>query len=229
MFQLHTELRTCMCSCAWLAAFYITAVSSLLFLQIWTFLPILHVWIYAYKFLNILWTLWCNFYSDWTFIFEDIELFHTSNMEIFTLSVAISSLLGVVFRSIPNIPQAVFHNKHITQPLDAVVCFRECHQPPIRYTSAWLHTKSSECAHPTVCLLTELSLAGIDRQPVLYTSKKAKTTRGKRAGRRKQRHISVRAGSNIIPPANVSTPANVKNYEPPPTWAYLRRIHVSLN
>ena len=129
-------------------------------------------------------------------------------MEIFTLSVAISSLLGVVLRSNPNILRTDFHNKqsfvqHITQPLDAVVCFREHHLPPIRYTSTWLHTKSSESAYPTVSLLTELSSAGINKQSVLHRTNKAKTTRGKRAGRRKQRHIEVLT-SNIISPANVS-------------------------
>ena len=98
-------------------------------------------------------------------------------MEFFTLSVAISSLLGVVFRSNPNILQTDFQNKqsfvqHIIQPLDAVVCFRDRHLPPIRYTSTWLHTKSSEYSYPTVCLQTELSLAGIDRLRVLHTTKK---------------------------------------------------------
>ena len=66
--------------------------------------------------------------------------------------------------------------------------------PPLRYTPEWLHSRRFvTVTSPTVC---ELSLAGIHKHATVFIKK---TKRGKRAGRRKQRHIGVH--SSIRPTA----------------------------
>ena len=115
-------------------------------------------------------------------------------MDFISLSIAISGVLGVLLRSYHNIPAAENHNKqfsfkHIAQPTDAVVTFKVCKNvPPLRYTPEWLHSRRFvTVTSPTVC---ELSLAGIHKHATVFIKK---TKRGKRAGRRKQRHIGVRS------------------------------------
>ena len=119
-------------------------------------------------------------------------------MEFLKLSIAISSLIGVVLKSNNGISLVENQNKYfqnIPVPLDSVVRFKVCHNPPLRYSAKWLHSRSSLFTTPPVCVQTELTLAGINKQCVLPTEKKRNNKRGKRSGRRKQRQIEVRACS----------------------------------
>ena len=129
-------------------------------------------------------------------------------MDFISLSIAISSVLGVLLRSYQNITAVENHNKqfifkHIAQPTDAVVPFKVCKNvPPLRYTPEWLQSRRFvNVTSPTAC---ELYLAGIH---IHATAATKKTKRGKRAGRRKQRHIGVR--SSIRP--SLADPSTIRN------------------
>ena len=135
-------------------------------------------------------------------------------MEFLTFSFAISNLFGVLLRSDPNMLPVDKQNKyfqHIILPTDAVVRVKECHNPPFQYTTDWLRNMSTRYSRPLVCVQTELCSAGIYRQFNSTNEKKIKKRRGKRAGRRKQKNITVRVFSRVSKPCVSKNNVNKNN------------------
>ena len=111
-------------------------------------------------------------------------------MELFTLSIAITNLVGVILTA-QNTSQFTQQQQECPVYRSPVACVQSYFPTHTKsyYSTEWLKTRS--CLQPSTtilhCLQTELQSAGI-----LKTNKKGKkTTRGKRAGRRKQRKIKV--------------------------------------